>query len=202
MPKVYVVERDRETGTVAAFVEQGTSRHALRHRIRHSPTGFEFGYGGSGPSDLALSMAWDVLGREPHPLAYQALKSRIVAKHAGAGFRVTEEAVRLAMREGVAFADRSGGRHESCGPNGELVLLEGEVPMDDTTDRRKMLLETLDDMRSKLTRALSLLDPQVEQCKECGRGHSENLPEYRAQEALTVALGRVEKAVGFVRSRE
>ncbi len=31
----------------------------LRHVVRHSPTGFEWGYAGSGPADLALSILLD-----------------------------------------------------------------------------------------------------------------------------------------------
>jgi hypothetical protein len=34
----------------------------LRHVVRHSPTGFEWGYGGSGPADLARCLLLDVLG--------------------------------------------------------------------------------------------------------------------------------------------
>ena len=33
-----------------------TIREPLPHILRHSPTGFEFGYGGSGPADLAFSI--------------------------------------------------------------------------------------------------------------------------------------------------
>lgn len=34
----------------------------LRHVVRHSPSGLEWGYGGSGPADLALSIVCDHLG--------------------------------------------------------------------------------------------------------------------------------------------
>lgn len=51
----------------------------LRHRVRHSPTGFEFGYGGSGPADLALSILWDHLGKEPSRILYMDFKTRFVA---------------------------------------------------------------------------------------------------------------------------
>lgn len=34
----------------------------LHHVVRHSPTGMEWGYGGSGPADLALSILTDYLG--------------------------------------------------------------------------------------------------------------------------------------------
>jgi hypothetical protein len=35
---------------------------ALVHVVHHSPTGLEWGYGGSGPSDLALSILADFFG--------------------------------------------------------------------------------------------------------------------------------------------
>lgn len=38
---------------------------ALPHVVLHSPSGFEWGYGGSGPSDLALSILADYLGEDP-----------------------------------------------------------------------------------------------------------------------------------------
>ena len=34
----------------------GTLRSNVKHLAHHSPTGFECGYGGSGPADLALSI--------------------------------------------------------------------------------------------------------------------------------------------------
>lgn len=51
----------------------------LRHRVRHSPTGFNWGYAGSGPADLARSILWDCLGREPDTSLYQAFKAQFVA---------------------------------------------------------------------------------------------------------------------------
>jgi hypothetical protein len=37
----------------------------LVHVVVHSPTGFAWGYGGSGPADLALSILADFLGERP-----------------------------------------------------------------------------------------------------------------------------------------
>ena len=37
----------------------------LKHCVLHSPTGFEIGYGGSGPADLAVSILADFFGAEP-----------------------------------------------------------------------------------------------------------------------------------------
>lgn len=46
----------------------------------HSPTGFEWGYGGSGPSQLALALLLDATGREDDALCfYQDFKREVVA---------------------------------------------------------------------------------------------------------------------------
>lgn len=50
----------------------------LHHHVRHSPTGFGWGYAGSGPADLARSLLWDALGAEPHPSLYQRYKREVV----------------------------------------------------------------------------------------------------------------------------
>lgn len=51
--------RIRDTGV---FVVTDTGVDRLRHHVRHSPTGFEWGYGGSGPAELARCILIDVLG--------------------------------------------------------------------------------------------------------------------------------------------
>ena len=52
----------------------------LKHQIYHSPTGLEWGYGGSGPADLARSILWDYLGKEPSRILYMDFKTRFVAR--------------------------------------------------------------------------------------------------------------------------
>ena len=45
---------------VVVFYADGSHQtHPLRHVVRHSPDGFQWGYGGSGPADLALSILHD-----------------------------------------------------------------------------------------------------------------------------------------------
>jgi len=61
-------------------VEVTVNGKPLKHRVRHSPTGFEFGYGGSGPADLALSILWNFLGKEPSRILYMDFKTRFVAR--------------------------------------------------------------------------------------------------------------------------
>jgi hypothetical protein len=51
-------------------------RHDLRN---HSPDGFEWGYAGSGPAQLALALCADALGDDERAQAiYQAFKFRVI----------------------------------------------------------------------------------------------------------------------------
>ena len=59
--KQYRVERKAECGVVAKVVAE-LQEYPLPHIVCHSPTGFETGYGGSGPSDLALAILADHFG--------------------------------------------------------------------------------------------------------------------------------------------
>lgn len=54
----------------------------LRLSLRmHSPNGFEWGYGGSGPAQLALSLCVEVLGSQVvrFPTIYQRFKRQVIA---------------------------------------------------------------------------------------------------------------------------
>jgi len=59
--KVYEARRGHEGAEVLATVDG----RPLYHVVWHSPTGFEMGYGGSGPADLALSILADYFGERP-----------------------------------------------------------------------------------------------------------------------------------------
>lgn len=55
-------------------------QYPLPHLVHHSPTGMEWGYGGSGPADLARSIIGDVLGtNDPDPVIYQEFKCDFVS---------------------------------------------------------------------------------------------------------------------------
>ena len=61
--KWYGIRNVSEPQVFRAFEDGEDER--LRHTIRyHSPDGFEFGYGGSGPSDLSLNILADYAGWE------------------------------------------------------------------------------------------------------------------------------------------
>ena len=68
--KVYRIERDQKIGTVIIHVgvkwPAGFSWRLLTHCNLHSPTGFETGFGGSGPADTAASILADYFGEDAH----------------------------------------------------------------------------------------------------------------------------------------
>ena len=58
----------------------------------HSPDGFEWGYGGSGPAQLALALTADVLGDAEAAFGvYQRLKFRVVGRLPAEGWTLTAE---------------------------------------------------------------------------------------------------------------
>ena len=81
MNKQYYIYRDKSGDVIAAVIslEDDKLKYALEHKVHHSPTGFEFGYEGSGPAELARSILWDYLGEEPMPGLYQEFKRQFIA---------------------------------------------------------------------------------------------------------------------------
>ena len=96
--KVYRFKRLGEQNTLGdvwiTVEEPGKAPRTLKHRVRHSPTGMNWGYSGSGPADCARSLAWDVLGREPSPREYQSVKVALVAPMPVSGGAISESQVR------------------------------------------------------------------------------------------------------------
>lgn len=63
------------------------ARHTLRN---HSPDGFEWGYGGSGPAQLALALVDDATGSEWLALrTYQRFKEDVIAALDGDDWTLT-----------------------------------------------------------------------------------------------------------------
>jgi hypothetical protein len=94
-------------------VEEGRTR-PLVHQCLHSPDGFEWGYGGSGPADLARSILADVLGRIPPPYLYQNFKRDHIAIW-GDEWSITEEEIRTWLAK-----QREGGEEEDADEVGGL----------------------------------------------------------------------------------
>lgn len=90
--KRYVLVRHGLDCRPTCTVEWADSRYRLRWLTHHSPTGIEWGYGGSGPSDLARSIVGDLLGTvNPDPAVYQRVKWDLIAGMPPEGGVITEE---------------------------------------------------------------------------------------------------------------
>ena len=86
-------------------------RTPLRHVVHHSPDGFEWGYDGSGPADLALSILVAVIGPEPTTAIFRraigkrawdlhlSFKSDFVQAFAKRHWLITAGAVRAWIKE-------------------------------------------------------------------------------------------------------
>jgi hypothetical protein len=93
--KIYTGSRNRASGVLTVLVDG----EPLLHRIRHSPTGFEWGYGGSGPADLALSILWDLLDGDVADRYYQCFKHDMIARLPGLQWILKEQEIRLWLKE-------------------------------------------------------------------------------------------------------
>ena len=83
----YLIIRE-EDNRVTASVETEDSILSLKHYVRHSPDGFEFGYSGSGPADLARSILIDYFKRDGYEESeaivyvekiYQEFKEKVIS---------------------------------------------------------------------------------------------------------------------------
>ena len=94
-----------------AHASLGTPEGApLRHVVRHSPTGIEWGYGGSGPRDLALSVLTAVAGAEAAEQHYRALVAEVITRVPRAGGLLRGERAHawLARQEAASNEPTSG----------------------------------------------------------------------------------------------
>lgn len=92
-----VVYRVRADGLCAPL----NPRFDLRN---HSPTGFQWGYGGSGPAQLALALLADYLkDDERAQQLYQDFKWRVIAAlPQSTGWTLAPEEIDAALAEGTA----------------------------------------------------------------------------------------------------
>lgn len=95
-PSVKFIGVRTEVGTVVAREDDSGRVHSLplRRDVRnHSPAGFEWGYGGSGPAQLALAILSDVLGAATALEVYQRFKFEVVSNLPAARWELTREEI-------------------------------------------------------------------------------------------------------------
>jgi hypothetical protein len=76
--------------------QNGTASVNIQQRIvRHSPDGFEWGYAGSGPSELALNILSEFIGQEAAERGglYQRFKEQFIAPMPESGGIIKKEAI-------------------------------------------------------------------------------------------------------------
>jgi hypothetical protein len=85
----------------AVDVEENGECYLLHPRLdlrNHSATGLEWGYSGSGPAQLALALAADVLGDDDRAQAvYQPLKFKLIGKLPHEEWVLSERQIRSAI---------------------------------------------------------------------------------------------------------
>lgn len=110
--KVYRGSRHPSGFAIVAIYVDGEPVGTVPHLVRHSPTGFEWGYGGSGPADLARCIliehfgAQDAFLRNPNTeltVSYQGFKDEVIAKlPKDADWEITEEEVQAWVEGALA----------------------------------------------------------------------------------------------------
>jgi hypothetical protein len=102
MTKTNTGYRTPQGCVVKVHEADGTARDLpLRLDLRsHSPTGPEWGYAGSGPAQLALALAADVLGDDDQAQdVYQRLKFRLVGRLPHDGWSLTVDQLRQTIQD-------------------------------------------------------------------------------------------------------
>ena len=88
--KIYFGDRQAMSVYVAVSGPGGLTRQELVHVVRHSPTGFEWGYEGSGPLDLAYAILADFGSDRLAETAYRGFAATVVTRLPHRGWSVTE----------------------------------------------------------------------------------------------------------------
>lgn len=75
-----VLPFDPQTGDIVCFRnDSGLYTNVPRRIVRHSPSGYEWGYGGSGPADFALNILLLFTDQHTADRLYQEFKREFVA---------------------------------------------------------------------------------------------------------------------------
>jgi len=96
------------TGSVVGAKPVLVNENPLRHIEIHSSSGFNWGYGGSGPADLAYAILYDLYGKIFADQNYQRFKWDIIAKlPQGEPWKLTEHQIEVwkDRKQGMEIAE-------------------------------------------------------------------------------------------------
>jgi hypothetical protein len=100
-----------QSGCEVRKEEKGKESEPLDLRLdlwNHSPTGHEWGYGGSGPAQLALALLADATGDDRLAVAlHQEFKWKFVGSFPREGFSMTAEEIQHWAKEAAKNLDLS-----------------------------------------------------------------------------------------------
>jgi hypothetical protein len=101
--KCYASDTLKGGPVMVTVIKKDGSENQLNPRndlMNHSPDGFQYGYGGSGPAQLALAICSYVLGDEKGLSVYQQYKFAVIAKLPyGQEWEITDDEVRETVKE-------------------------------------------------------------------------------------------------------
>ena len=89
----YVLWRRGREEVVAEKLDADGNWEPLKHIVRHSPVGPDWGYEGSGPADLALSILTDAVGAELADAFYTDFMADVIAHLRAAGDAIPRDEI-------------------------------------------------------------------------------------------------------------
>jgi len=88
-----------ETAAVPGHLPTISSLPSRTDLRNHSPTGFEWGYAGSGPAQLALALLVDATSQPCALKHYMSYKNEVVSRLPKAGWTIDRESILTFVRE-------------------------------------------------------------------------------------------------------
>lgn len=108
--RIYTAKRGDTSSEGGAQVYVDGTLLALEPSLEvrsHSPTGFEWGYAGSGPSQLALAILLDLFPKSVAQRYYQAFKYKFLVPAPQEGFVITSLEIESWLKEEIKLTGGS-----------------------------------------------------------------------------------------------